>query len=91
MKEAKKGKCEKCKQYFYIHEHHILPKSIFGKKGKTANLCPNCHAHFHEYSKQKTTNSEDKNEALKIWTTWLKAVSVIVSIIIIGFILFKYN
>jgi len=31
MKEAKKGKCVKCKEYFYVHEHHILPKSIFGK------------------------------------------------------------
>ncbi len=29
MKEAKKGKCQKCGLCFYIHAHHILPKSVF--------------------------------------------------------------
>jgi len=88
MKEAKKGKCVKCKEYFYVHEHHILPKSIFGKKGKTVKLCPNCHTHFHEYNKQNNINPEDVNETLKIWTTWLKVISLVVSMIVIGIILF---
>ncbi len=44
MKEAKKGKCEKCNNYFYVHEHHILPKGVFDKKGATVKLCPNCHS-----------------------------------------------
>ena len=76
MKEAKKGVCTKCGIYFYMHEHHILPKSIFGKKGKTVSLCPNCHTHFHEYSKQHTTNPTDEKEARNIWVVWLTTISV---------------
>ncbi len=41
MKEARKGKCGKCGNFFYIHKHHILPKSRFGKAGETEDLCPN--------------------------------------------------
>jgi hypothetical protein len=92
MKESKKGQCEKCEKYFYVHEHHILPKSIFEKKGNTAKLCPNCHTHFHEYSKTHTKEPNNEQEALKIWTTWLKVVPVIVSMILIGgFLLDKLN
>lgn len=84
MKESRKGKCEKCKKHFYIHKHHIYPKSKFGSKGETVDLCPNCHTHFHEYSKQHTKDPEDKNEALKIWTTWFKVISVTVGIVVLG-------
>lgn len=87
MKEAKKGQCLKCGKYFYIHEHHILQKSKFGKKGKTVKLCPNCHTHFHEYSKKETKKPDDANEALKIWTNWYKTIPVIVSIILIALII----
>jgi Zn-finger protein len=87
MKEAKKGICYKCGNLFYVHEHHVLPKAIFGKDGETVKLCPNCHTHFHEYSKKETTNPEDKEEALLIWTTWRKTVAVVVSVWIIAFIL----
>lgn len=90
MKEAKKGICRKCGIYFYVHDHHILPKSKFGKKGKTVQLCPNCHTHFHEYSKKHTTNPDDAEEARSIWNVWFTTISVIVSILLLGFILF-YN
>ncbi len=49
-KESKRGRCEKCGINFYVHSHHIKPKAIFGK-GEKIDLCPNCHTHFHEYSK----------------------------------------
>ncbi len=88
MKEAKKGKCKKCGNYFYVHEHHILPKSKFGKKGKTVKLCPNCHTHFHEYSKANTINPDDRSEARSIWNIWFTTISITVSAIIIGLILF---
>lgn len=88
MKEAKKGKCKKCGIYFYVHDHHILPKSIFGRKGETAKLCPNCHTHFHEYSKKQTTNPNDAEEARDIWDEWLTSVSVIVTILIIGLLFY---
>lgn len=89
MKEAKKGFCIKCNQYFYVHDHHILSKSIFGNDGETVKLCPNCHTHFHEYSKMHTKNPEDREEALKIRTTWLKVVSVIASVIIASALLYR--
>ncbi len=81
MKEAKKGKCRKCGNYFYIHEHHILSQAIFGKGGKTIKLCPNCHTHFHEYSKKETKNKKNKDEAMEIWLIWLKTITVIASLL----------
>ena len=89
MKEAKKGTCEKCGIFFYVHDHHVLPKSIFGKKGETVPLCPNCHTHFHEYSKKETTDPHDEEEALEIWTIWLKTVSVVVTMLILGIMFFS--
>jgi len=83
MKEAKKGKCEKCKTYFYLHTHHTLSKSIFGKNVSTAELCPNCHTHFHEYSKKETTDPKNKAEAEKIWEHWFKYIAVIVTMMIL--------
>ena len=85
MKEARKGQCSKCKNYFYVHQHHILPKSIFGKKGETADLCPNCHTHFHEFSKQHTQNPKDAGEARELWNIWLTTVSVTCCILLLVF------
>jgi len=87
MKEAKKGKCAKCGIIFYIHVHHILSKSIFGKLGKTEKLCPNCHTHFHEYSKKHTKNKGDQQEAETIWKTWFSTVSVVVTIFVALFLI----
>ncbi|HMY69515.1 MAG TPA: hypothetical protein PL048_10460 [Leptospiraceae bacterium] len=87
MTEAKKGRCIKCNLFFYVHDHHILPKSRFGNEGETVRLCPNCHTHFHEYSRINTRNPEDREEALKIWTIWLRTISVTVSIIIASIII----
>ncbi len=91
MKEAKKGRFIKCNQYFYVHDHHILPRSRFGNEGATVKLCPNCHTHFYEYSRMNTKNPEDYEEALKIWTKWLRTVSVTVSIIIAGIIFYFFR
>lgn len=71
-------------QYVFLHEHHILPRSKFGK-GKTVELCPNCHYHFHEYNKKQTTNLEDADEARRIWNIWFKTISVIVTMLIVAF------
>ena len=90
MKEAKKGECKKCGVYFYVHDHHILPKSIFGKKGETAKLCPNCHTHFHEYSKKQTTNPHNAQEAWDIWDEWLTSVSIIVTVWVIGLLFYFF-
>jgi hypothetical protein len=89
-KEAKKGECQKCGTYFYLHTHHTLPKTIFGKDVATAELCPNCHAHFHEYSNLHTVDPKDKEEAEKIWDTWFKYVPVIVTMLVLAFLGFVY-
>jgi hypothetical protein len=90
MKEAKKSKCEKCNTYFYTHTHHTLPKAIFGKDVPTAELCPNCHTHFHEYSKQHTTEPTNRVEAQNIWEYWLRYVPVIVTMLVLAFLGFVY-
>lgn len=84
MKEARKGTCSKCGKKFYLHRHHILSKAIFGNDGEKEDLCPNCHTHFHEYSKKETTDPTNKEEAMKIWVKWFKTVSIIVTIWLIG-------
>ena len=81
-KEARRGTCKKCGKDFYVHSHHILPKSIFGK-GETVDLCPNCHTHFHEYSNLNTKNPNNEAEAKIIWIK-----RIIVACFIIGLFLF---
>jgi len=62
MKNFKIGLCRKCNLEFYVHEHHILPKSTFGKDGATITLCPNCHAHIHVYME---LNLKDKKKPIR--------------------------
>jgi methionyl-tRNA synthetase len=84
-KEAKQGYCEKCKKFFYIHAHHIEPKEQHGKAGKTADPCPNCHTHVHEYMNKNLENPSDKEEVWKVWNYWLHKVPV-TWILLIGLI-----
>ena len=79
-KEAKRGKCEKCGKFFYVHEHHVLPKAFFGK-GKTVKLCPNCHTHCHEYNNLHIKNPKDADEVSEIWEEWLKN-AIVVSVLL---------
>ena len=88
MKEAKRGICKKCNKYFYIHNHHILPKSKFGKEGETVELCPNCHTHFHEFSNIHTGNPNDADEARSIWNIWFTSITVSMALLLIGYFLF---
>jgi predicted HNH restriction endonuclease len=88
-KEAKKGECAKCNNYFYVHNHHIFPKSIFGK-GETVELCPNCHTHFHEYKNLKIKNPKSKKETLKIWNKWFTKVAVVCSVALICMVVSRF-
>ncbi len=88
MKEAKKERCEKCKEYFYVHDHHILKKSIFGE-GETKKLCPNCHTHYHEYLKKQDIDPEDMKQNLYIWLKWFYTVAVIAVVVVGVFLLFR--
>ena len=59
MREAKKGKCDKCSQFFFVDAHHILPKSKFGKTKETADLCPNCHRLVHDDMKKEISDNSN--------------------------------
>ena len=83
-REAKKGTCQKCGKYFYLHDHHIKPRSIFGNKGKKARLCPNCHTHIHEHMNLHVENPDDEVEVLKVWDHWLNNVSVTFALLTLG-------
>ena len=42
----KQDYCEKCGEFTYVEQHHVVPKGLL-KKGETKNLCPNCHTEYH--------------------------------------------
>jgi 5-methylcytosine-specific restriction endonuclease McrA len=83
-KEAKRGECEKCGRIFYIHEHHILPRAIFGENGETIKLCPNCHTHYHEYQNLNQEDMTDQNETERVWSNWIRFVVVVCVFIVVG-------
>lgn len=60
MKESKKKTCDKCGLFFWVDVHHILPKAVFGGRGDTANLCPNCHRDYHEKLGRKNLKNPDE-------------------------------
>jgi len=76
MKEAKRGKCEKCGILFYIESHHILPKAQFGEKGDKANLCPNCHRLVHEDMKKEIADPTNAEEIKEWFRKWLAPVCI---------------
>lgn len=90
-KKARIGICRKCNTKFYVHAHHVLPKSIFGKDGKTEDLCPNCHTHFHEYRLDVTKDFNDKEEAETVWSTWLNTISTIITVSLLVFCLYYFS
>lgn len=83
-KEARKGYCEKCKKYFYVHAHHIDPKSQFRNSQATVDLCPNCHTHVHEYMNKHLKNPDDREENRRLWYYWLEHVSVTFVLLLVG-------
>jgi len=88
-KEPKKGWCEKCGEYFYVNDHHILPKGVFGK-GETIRLCVKCHAHIHAYMDMNVKDTKNKDEVKKVWYYWFKKVAVIVTPVIILALIIGY-
>lgn len=40
--------CPKCGYDRYPHQHHILPKILFGKIGFIKRLCHDCHTDYHK-------------------------------------------
>jgi len=73
----------KMRDVFLLAYASYSTKIYFWEKCPNCRVCPNCHTHFHEYSKKETTNPKDKAEAEKIWEYWLKYVAVIVTMLLI--------
>ncbi len=44
----KKESCPKCGENRYSHQHHILPKVLFGKIGFISRMCSDCHTDYHK-------------------------------------------
>jgi len=65
MKEAKKGECQKCGTFFYLHTHHTLPKSIFGKNVPTAEYAPTATRIFTNTAKKKQLTQKIKPKPKK--------------------------
>jgi len=80
-----KEKCEKCGESHFCDEHHILPKTIFGK-GRTVFLCKNCHYEFHRFLGFKFLKKENKQPE-EFYSK--KYIAWIAGLIIIG--VFLYN
>ena len=79
----KKVQCEKCKEYFFCDEHHILPKAIFGN-GEVHNLCKNCHDEFHRALGHKYLRQDNKQPMkfyLLKYYRWLAGLAVIAGIL----------
>jgi len=85
MKKIKeKKKCEKCGNFLYCDEHHILPKGIFGN-GETIALCKTCHDEYHrflgfEYLRKK--NAQPKEFYIAKWKQWISLI-VIASVLLL--------
>lgn len=87
MKEARRGECQKCKKTFYVDRQHILPKSEFGSKGDTIDLCPNCYRWIHEEMKKNIKDSTDKNEVIMFFRNWLAKATFV---LFVGFMLYVF-
>jgi len=80
----KKEKCAKCGQMRYPHQHHILPKSVFGKIGPIKRLCSDCHEDLHQslgdHSKMK---DHPPIFYIKHFVRWM-AIGIIIAFILLN-------
>ena len=70
------GKCEKCGRKGLINMHHILPQFKFGD-GDTYDLCPNCHADYHEHLGYDGLHNDDPQFHLITFFKWLCGLGII--------------
>lgn len=80
MKVAReKTKCDKCGELHFCDNHHILPKSLFGK-GETVHLCKNCHFELHQFIGFKylrKTNKQPKEFYYTKYAIWISMLIVL--------------
>jgi predicted HNH restriction endonuclease len=77
----KKDYCRKCGKYGSVQEHHILPQSTFGKNNEKINLCPNCHADYHEQLGRNNLSNTSMEFHFEKFFKWISGLSIIVALI----------
>jgi len=83
-KENEQKVCTKCGKIHYCDEHHIFPKSIFGK-GETRSLCKTCHDEYHRFLGFKFTRKNNAQPKEFYYENWIKWITMLV---ILGIFLF---
>jgi len=79
----KKEICPKCKNLRYPHQHHILPKSLFGKIGFINRMCSDCHEEYHE-NLRKVTGAKKQSSLFYIqhFIKWMSITGGIIYVIV---------
>jgi len=64
----KTGICERCGDYGYVNDHHIVPKGVtkFNNK-ETIRLCLKCHVEIHELLPDDLKKPNEINEFTLKW------------------------
>lgn len=81
--------CERCDEKIVCDTHHFLPQAFFNGKGKTTEICPNCHRKFGTYlrdNKPNYTKYFDENFWLELGKLFMKGL---IPIIVITWIISK--
>jgi len=74
--------CRKCNQFFWVEEHHILPKSTFGETDSKVWLCPNCHTDYHQKLGAKNLKNTDAQFHLDFFRSWMMGIICIVLLLV---------
>jgi hypothetical protein len=62
-------KCCKCGHHKLCTDHHVAPKTFYGKEGLTIKLCRNCHDEIeavYERLEGKKVNRNKRNKLEKV-------------------------
>jgi hypothetical protein len=79
----KKEICPKCKELRYPHQHHILPKVLFGKVGFIHRMCSDCHEEYHEDLGKKSLMQEHPPIFyVEHFIRWMGAIAIILYIVV---------
>ncbi len=71
-RKYKKGTCERCGDYTYVNDHHIVPKEIKKKNNKeTIRLCVVCHIELHEVIPDEIKKEKDFKDFTIKWVAGL--------------------
>lgn len=73
-----KDRCQKCNQYTWIEEHHILPKSVFKGAGEKYKLCSNCHTDYHQKLGSKNLKNPSAEFHFEKFYRWIAGLTIVI-------------